>query len=206
MDLKRLKRGELLALVGGIVLFIGMFLDWYSVGGGGGTVKGPFGEIQVPGFEASATGWDESFIWVLLLVVVAVLAVGLGVLTAASRTVALPVAASALTAGGGIVGVVVVVINMLTGHKGLDLDIGIFVALAGTIVIALGGWMSMQEEGTSFREAGQQAQQAAGQFTQPGQQPPPPGAQPPPPPPPPPAQPPPPPPPPESPGGDPPAA
>ena len=74
-------------------------------------------------------------------------------LTATSRTVALPVAASALTAGLGIAAVAMVLGRMLfqPGPNGLvDLKFGIFLALIGAVAVAYGGWQSMQEEGTTF--------------------------------------------------------
>jgi hypothetical protein len=87
--------------------------------------------------------------------------VGLAVVTATSRTVALPVAASALTAGLGIAAVAMVLLRIVfqPGSNGLvDLKFGIFLALIGAFVVAYGGWQSMQEEGTTFDDAREQLQ------------------------------------------------
>ena len=55
MDLSKLRRGELIAAVGGIVLLFSMFvLDWYA---GGANVSTPFGvDVSVEG--AGFGAWD----------------------------------------------------------------------------------------------------------------------------------------------------
>lgn len=155
MDLGKLRRGELIAAVGGLVLLIALlFLNWYGVGG---SVETPLGDFSI-GAEFGA--WDaQGFLGTLAnLVVLAagVVALGLAVLTAMSRTVALPVAASALTATLGIAAVVLIGGRMLFQPGQNDfvgLEVGIFIALAGALAVAVGGWQSMQEEGTTFDQA-----------------------------------------------------
>jgi hypothetical protein len=156
MDLGKLRRGEMIAAVGGIVLLVAMFgLDWYA---GGVDVSTPFGDVDVNG---SGFGpWDgQGFtgtIADLVILAAALAAVGLAVVTATSRTVALPVAASALTAGLGIASVVMVLLRMLFQpgpNEFIELRFGIWLALIASAVIAYGGWEAMREEGTSFEEA-----------------------------------------------------
>jgi hypothetical protein len=160
MDLSKLRAGELIAAVGGIVLLIALlFLNWYGVGG---SVETPFGDFSV---GADFGAWDgQGFLGTLAnLVILAagIAAVGLALLTATSRTVALPVAASALTAGLGIAAVAMILMRLLfqPGPNDIvDLKFGIFVALVGAVAVAFGGWQSMQEEGTTFSEARDQLQ------------------------------------------------
>jgi hypothetical protein len=155
MDLAKIKGGQLIAAAGGVVLLIALlFLNWYGVGG---SVQTSFGSISV---GADFGAWDgQGFtgtIANLVILAAGVAAVGLALLTATSRTVALPVAASALTAGLGIGAVVMVVLRILfqPGPNGLvDLKFGIFIALLGALAVAYGGWQSMQEEGTTFEQA-----------------------------------------------------
>ena len=88
-------------------------------------------------------------------------AITLAVLTATSRTVALPVAASAITAALGIGAVVMVLLRMLfqPGPNNLiDLKFGIVLALIASLIVAYGGWESMREEGTTFDQARDQLQ------------------------------------------------
>jgi hypothetical protein len=173
MDVSKLRRGELIAAVGGIVLLIALFfLDWYAVGV---DVSTPFGDIEASGAEIGA--WDgQGFtgtIADLVILAAAIAAVGLAVVTATSRTVALPVAASALTAGLGIAAVVMVLLRMLFQpgpNEFVELRFGIWVALASSAVIAYGGWDSMRAEGTSFEEARDQLRGSMSQGDQPAAQ------------------------------------
>src|SRR5688500_7628495 len=159
MDLSKLRRGELIAAAGGIVLLFAMFaLDWYEVAA---DLSTPFGDVSVEGGGVRA--WESQgftgTIADLVILAAAVAAVGLAIFTATSRTVALPVAASALTAGLGIAAVVMVLLRMLFQpgpNELIELEAGIYVALIAAAVVAYGGWESMKEEGTTFDEAGRQ--------------------------------------------------
>jgi len=164
MDLSRIRRGELIAAVGGIVLLIVLlFVNWYSAGA---EVTTPLGSVSV---EGDFGAWDgQGFLGTianLIILAAAIAAVGLAILTATSRTVALPVAASALTAGLGIAAVVMVALRMLfqPGPNALiDLKFGIWLALISAAVVAYGGWEAMKEEGTTFDEARDQLQSRYG--------------------------------------------
>jgi hypothetical protein len=155
MDISKLRRGELIAAVGGIVLLFSMFfLDWYA---GGANVSTPFGGSSV---ETGFGAWDgQGFtgtIADLVILAAAIAAVGLAVVTATSRTVALPVAASALTTALGIAAVVMVLLRMVFQpgpNEFIELRFGIWLALISSAVIAYGGWEAMREEGTSFDDA-----------------------------------------------------
>src|SRR2546425_12258365 len=108
MDLAKIRGGQLIAAAGGVVLLMALlFLNWYGVGG---SVQTSFGSISV---GADFGAWDgQGFtgtIANLVILAAGVTAVGMALLTATSRTVALPVAASALTAGLGIAAVGMVV-------------------------------------------------------------------------------------------------
>jgi len=157
MDFSKLRTGELVAAVGGIVLLVAMFaVDWYEISGFGGLEQ--FGEAF--GVDTGVKAWDgQGFLGTianLVILAAAVAAILLAVLTATSRTVALPVAASALTAGLGI-GAVVMVLGRMVFQPGpnevVDLRFGILLALIGAAIVAYGGWRSMQEEGTTFDAA-----------------------------------------------------
>jgi hypothetical protein len=156
MDLSKLRRGEIIAAIGGLVLLFAMFaLDWYEVAA---DLSTPFGDVSVAGGGVRA--WESQgftgTIADLVILAAAIAAVGLAVVTATARTVALPVAASALTAGLGIAAVVMVVLRMLFQpgpNEFVELRFGIWLALISSAVIAYGGWDAMREEGTSFEEA-----------------------------------------------------
>jgi hypothetical protein len=161
MDLGKLRRGELIAAAGGLLLLIALFFfDWYNAGtsitlplGNTVSVSGDFGAWDGEGFFG--------FIANLVILAAALSAVGLAVLTATSRTVALPVAASAITAALGIAAVVMVLLRMLFQpgpNEFVSLKFGILLALIAALVVAYGGWISMREEGTTFEAARDQLQ------------------------------------------------
>jgi hypothetical protein len=156
MDIGKLRRGELIGAAGGLLLLIALFLvDWYSAGasvtlplGTTVSVSGDFGPWDSEGFLG--------FIANLVILAAAVSAVGLAVLTATSRTIALPVAASALTASLGIAAVGMILLRMIFQpgpNELIDLKFGILLALIAALIVAYGGWDSMKEEGTTFDSA-----------------------------------------------------
>jgi hypothetical protein len=167
MDFSKLRTGELVAAAGGVVLLVAMFaIDWYEVTGFGGVIE-QFGEAF--GVDTGVKAWDgQGFLGTianLVILAAAVSAIALAILTATSRTVALPVAASAITAGLGIAAVVMVLGRMVFQpgpNEVVDLRFGILLALIGAAVIAYGGWRSMQEEGTSFEAARDQLRTSVG--------------------------------------------
>jgi hypothetical protein len=151
VDIGKLRRGEVIAAAGGVLLLIALlFLDWYSL-----SVTLP------PGSSSTSFGpWDSEgffgFIADLVILAAAVAAVGLAVLTATSRTIALPVAASALTATLGIAAVGMILLRMIFQpgpNAQVDLKFGILLALIAALIVAYGGWDSMKEEGTTFDSA-----------------------------------------------------
>jgi hypothetical protein len=156
MDFSKLRHGELIGAAGGLLLLITLFfVDWYSAGasvtlplGTTVSVEGDFGPWDGEGFLG--------FVANLIILAAALSAVGLAVLTATSRTVALPVAASAMTAALGIAAVAMVLLRMIFQpgpNELVDLKFGILLALIASLIVAYGGWESMKEEGTTFDSA-----------------------------------------------------
>lgn len=162
MDASRVEPGEWLAAVGGVVLLIALFfLDWYSLEpdiapleiGASLLAQQPPTEvpgIQLPEIEADIGAWDEQgFLGTLANLVI--LAAG------AWALVAVALKAGSTTGGGtadpgrttaalGVAAAVMVLLRIIftPGDDGLDtsLKFGIFVALIGAVLIALGGLMS----------------------------------------------------------------
>ena len=156
MDKSKLKPGEIIAAVGAVILLVGiLFLNWYSFGGDFETA---FGDVKFS-TSTSIGAWDgEGFLGVianLIILIAGVVGLGLAVVKLTSKSVSLPVAASALTAGMGIAAFVMVVLRIIfrPGEISSSLEFGIFVALVGAIVLAVGGWMSRKEEGATFSDA-----------------------------------------------------
>jgi hypothetical protein len=155
MDFSRVRAGELLAGISGVALFVFMFFKWFGVEGA--AIQTPAGGVQVTlPSEGSVTAWRAFDFIDIVLVLAVIAAVGLVVLSAAQASVNLPVAASAITAGLGILAALLVIYRIIDppdlGVEGLDVTrkVGVFLGAFACAGIAIGGWMAMQEEGTTF--------------------------------------------------------
>lgn len=145
MDASRFSQGQLIAGISAIALFIFMFLPWFGTPG----VEVPEGialpeGTEVPGAEGeNLNAWEAENpfdIYLLIVVLVAlagVLAVGEG---------ALPISASATTAVLGGIAALLVLYQLIDVPGDLDRKIGLWLGLITTAGIAVGGWLSMQEE------------------------------------------------------------
>jgi hypothetical protein len=163
MDIDRVRRGELIAGISAVALFIIMFLPWFGfdVGGNVEDVANQFG-VSVP--DANFTAWESfDFIDIVLFVTV-IVAVAFAAASAMSQTVALPVAASAITAGLGILSTILIIYRLIDTPGDADRKYGVFLGLIAAAGIAYGGWLAMQEEGTSF---GDQTDRLQGRGTSP---------------------------------------
>ena len=179
MDTNRLRTGELIAGIAGVVLLIVMFLSWYgapdSVTAGGVTIDVDDAASDL-GIDTTVNAWQSFSFIDLVLFVTAVVAIGLAVATAMAQKVTLPVAASALTAGLGILSTLLIIYRILDPVEDASRKFGIFIGLVAAAAIAYGGWRSMQEEGTTFGQQADRLQDRAGRDDPP---PPPPPAAPP---------------------------
>jgi hypothetical protein len=167
----------MIAAASGAALLIIMFLPWFGLGGQLGDA---FQQAQDLGFapnvDTNANAWQSfSFIDIVLFVTV-IIAIGFGVAAAMARDVALPVAASAITAGFGILSVLLIAYRLLNTPFDSSRKFGVFLGLIAAAGVAYGGWVGMQEEGTSF---GDQVDRVQGGGDAPPPPPPPPAAPPP---------------------------
>jgi hypothetical protein len=179
MDADRLRTGELIAGISAVALFIIMFLPWFGVDAevpAGAEEAAEAIGVTIP--DTNFNAW-ESFDFIdLVLLVTIVVAVGLAVATMAAQTVALPVAASAITAGLGILSTLLVLYRIIDPPEGLGREFWVFIGLIAAAGIAYGGWHAMQEEGTSFGgEADRFGDRAGGGEPPPPPPPPPPSSQ-----------------------------
>src|SRR5688572_7695143 len=144
MDVNRLNTGEKLAGVSAIVLLLLMFIfDWFSL-------------KDAPDELGGLNAWDAfSFIDIILF-----LAVIAGIALAAVKLMdqQLNVPLSAITAGlGGLAALLVLFRILFTPDfeaLGVELEtsrsIGVFLGLLAAAGVAAGGYLAMEEEGTTF--------------------------------------------------------
>jgi hypothetical protein len=135
LSLDRLRRGEVVAAGGGVLLLGVMFLDWYAAGGKG------------------RTAWQSFDVLDVILALVALLAILLAGLAATQRSPALPVAASVVTAATGILVALLVlyrILNQPGANDFVEVSYGAFLGFLCMLAIAAGGWDAMSEDDTSF--------------------------------------------------------
>jgi hypothetical protein len=142
MDTSRLTTGDIVAGAGGVVLLISLFLPWYGV------------SVDVAGFSASesGSGWEVlSFIDILLfLISVAAIAI---VVAKAFGALPAEVPAPVVLLGLGALAVLLVIYRIIDiptegdvpDQVDLSREIGIFIALVGSAVVAYGGWRTNTE-------------------------------------------------------------
>lgn len=167
MDFSKLRLGELIAGVAGVVLLIVMFLAWYGVSGNlGGGLTGAL--AKQAGVSTSFNAWAVFGFLDILLFLTALAAIAAAVLTATQRSVALPVAASVVITALGVLVTLLVLFRILDQpgpNEFLDVKYGAYLGLLACAAIAAGGFLSMQDEGTSF---GQTATDLQGRRSAPG--------------------------------------
>lgn len=153
MDFTVLNRGEKIAGVAGILLILIMFIfDWFGLGISG-TVQGfSFG-------EATSNAWGSYGFTDIVLFLTALVAIALAFTAASDAEVGLPVALSAIVTALGVLSLILVVISIISPPdfgapdvSGLDHSrkIGVWLGLIAVAAVTIGGFLAMQEEGTSF--------------------------------------------------------
>ena len=179
MDSGRLGRGEMIAGVCAAILFIVMFLGWFGAPNEVEGITIDLGIAEAAGIDTTASAWQAYDFTDIVLLVTIVVAVGGAIATMMARDVSPPVAVSALTAGLGILSFLFVGWSLINtpseGPVDSTREIWAFVGLLLTVGIAYGGWVAMQEEGTSFGQQADRFQDRVGDDG-PGAAPPPPPA------------------------------
>ncbi len=159
MDVSRLRRGEQIAGISGIALLLIMFIfTWFSFGDSG--------------LDLGLNAWESFGLIDIVLLLAAVAAIALAVVSATQSNVSMPVALSAITAGLGILAVLLILFRIISppdfglgdvadalgGEADVGRGIGVFLGLIAAAGIAYGGYLAMQEEGTSFSDQGDRLQ------------------------------------------------
>lgn len=154
IDLRRLRAGEAIATASGALLFLCMLLQWFSVKV---TEPGPAVTGTVP---LSGNAWNTLHVAPYLLVVIVILVFGNGVRRAAGEPLTLGVPVSAVVTVLGLLASAMILYRIIappgeTGTNTVNIDVspqlGIFLSLAAALGIALGGYLTMREEGVGFR-------------------------------------------------------
>ncbi|MBS1884593.1 MAG: hypothetical protein JSS97_16725 [Actinobacteria bacterium] len=156
--LDRLGRGETIALVAAILLFVLMFLDWWEVGIG----TDPANALNaVTLFDSGQNAWQALAVIPLFLMLAIVVAVGAAILRLSGSDWKPAVPPGAAVCALGLLAALLILIRMISppslapsalegGNFPVSPQLPIFLALAAALGIAYGGRRTMAEEGTSF--------------------------------------------------------
>jgi hypothetical protein len=144
LDANRLSQGQLVAAISAIALFIISFLPWFGVSGAvtvGGTTIGGSQNFSL---------WESENpldIYLLIVILVALVPAALSLLGDGADA---PLAATATALLGG-VGTLLILYQVFDTPGITDRKIGLFLGLIACAGIAVGGYLTMQEEGGGER-------------------------------------------------------
>jgi hypothetical protein len=142
-DAGRIRRGEVVAAGGAIVLLAALFLvPWFRVAAPGGVGSRAGLRVSLDGWQALTTTR-----WVLLLTIAACLLLVL--LTVSRRAPAIPAVSSMVTCVLGGVSLLVLVYRIVD-HPGLESRVGIYLGLVAVLAIGYGGYLSLRTESSPF--------------------------------------------------------
>ncbi len=137
MDLRdRVQVSDWVTGIGGLVLFISIWLDWFKAAGFGGIYGGSVG---LSGMQAS-----KLCLLILLFSLIAIAVVVLRIVEVDLDAIPVPMSAVVMAAGG--LSLLIVVLRMIIHQDFLSLSYGIFVALIAAIAVVVGGVLMQRED------------------------------------------------------------
>jgi uncharacterized membrane protein YhaH (DUF805 family) len=150
MEVDKLSTGEKIAGVSGVLLFIFMFFDWFSVSVSNGFF----------GVAASGNAWDWLDVIPIILLIAVVAAVGVAVVRLTDAVFEPAISMNAVVAVLGAISFLLILYRIVSppdsGFSEVDVSpaFGIFLGLIAAAGIAYGGYRAMQEEGVTFGDVG----------------------------------------------------
>lgn len=150
MEVDKLSMGEKIAGVSALLLFIFMFLDWFSASASNGFVT-----ISVGG-----SAWDALDVIPIILLIAIVAAVGVAVVRISDAVFEPAISMNAVVSVLGAISFLLILYRIISppdsGVSGIDVspEVGIFLGLIAAAGIAYGGYRGMQEEGVTFGDVG----------------------------------------------------
>jgi len=151
MNLKELDRGEVVAIAGGILLGVSLFLSWYSLGNRNavlGSCRGP---------NTTCTGWAALSILRFLFLIAAVAPLILAYIIVRGHALSWP--RGELTAVTALVALIMTVFLGVIDHPGsppdeISVSIGWWVALAADLLILTGAVFRSKQSGVRRKPPG----------------------------------------------------
>ena len=155
MNLRRLRSGEIIALVSALALAVLLGTDWFLL-------STPDARVGAHESGVRAIGWFAA-----LLVFAAIgCALALAFFTVASRATALPVMFSVLTTAFGFIAFLTIAVRLIAqpglglevGNADVDLELPAYLALLAAAGITYGAWRTMADERTGAKESLEQTE------------------------------------------------
>ena len=151
MNFKELDRGELIAIVGGIVLGISLFLGWYQLGNQHAVLKACHGPHSV------CTGWSALGVIRILLLIAAVAPLILAYIIVRGHALSWP--RGELTAVTALVALTITFFAGILERPGsppgeISIDYGWGVAMVGGVLILVGSVWRSQESASRRKPPG----------------------------------------------------
>ena len=130
MDLRRLRVGEWITAISGVVLLVSLFAPWYAAD-------------ELP----ATSGFESLALLDIVLALVAAGAVALWIITAAQQLPAVPLAVNVLLCLAGLLAVVLVLIRTLDlPGDASSREWGLWLGVAGALGIVVGSLIAMRDE------------------------------------------------------------
>ena len=125
MRIARIRRGEIVAGLGGVALFISLLLPW---------------------FEPGRSGFSSMAVADLLVAAAALMAISLPLLSAGQEKTDLPVVAATVTVIASGIALAIVVFRLLDPIGG-GRESGLYLALAASLTVFAGSLWALDDEG-----------------------------------------------------------
>ncbi len=144
MDVNRVRPGQRLAAIGGVVLLVDLWLSWYGIDLGG-IAKGLVGGA---GIDTTVSAW-QAFSWIdIILFVTAVGAIAIAAIPAVGRAVELPFPLATVVAGLAGLSVLLIfyrIVNQPGPNDLISVKYGAWLGLIAAIVTTVGALRAMGE-------------------------------------------------------------
>jgi hypothetical protein len=147
-----MRRAEPIAGLGGVLLFVSLFLPWYSVNPGlavdGDTLRlVQRGTIVI----TPTTGWQAFSVIDIVLALLALIAIAVPIVSVATSGPGKAIGIAVIASATGWLPILIVGFRLLDppgANSAVDLRYGAWLALAGAVIAWVGSWLSMRDEST----------------------------------------------------------
>lgn len=138
--------GRLVAAIGGVILIISLFLNWYGADFGDqfGGAAGQFAESL--NVDTSFSGWQSLDFGDIVFFVIGVLAIAPAAFDIFDMEIELPFDIGLVALVGGGISVLWIAWRFIDKPDGINVEFGLFVGLVGAALVAAGGFLQKGDE------------------------------------------------------------